>query len=67
MTMTNWKPDTTFHEKSNEVYNGILYVEEALRDFNIGESKRIVTSREPGMKEVMERLKRKNIPDGVDK
>ena len=48
--MTNWKPDTTFHEKSNEVYNGILYVVEALRDFNIGESKKIVTSREPGMK-----------------
>ena len=65
--MTSWRPDITFHQKTNGDYNGVRYVIEALSDFDIGNTKRIVTSREPGMKEVMQKLKRKNMPEGIDK
>jgi hypothetical protein len=66
--MPDWEPDDTFHKMTGGEYNGVLYVKEALARANMPDfGKRIVTSRDPGMREVEELLLRPNMPEGVRK
>lgn len=64
--MSDWKPENIFHKKTNGVYNGVLYVQEALKSLGPIE-KRVVTSRDPGMREVQESLRRLDMPEGIQK
>ena len=64
--MSDWKPENIFHKKTDGIYNGVLYVQEALKRLGPVE-KRIVTSREPGMREIEDSLRRPGMPEGIEK
>jgi hypothetical protein len=65
--MADWQPENIFHDKVDGVYNGVRFVFDALRDYPIKDNKTIVTSRDPGMREVQDRLRRRDMPEGVEK
>ncbi|PTM92869.1 hypothetical protein [Mycoplana dimorpha] len=66
--MPDWEPDDVFHKKTNGVYNGVLFVKEALENAGIGPfGKEVVTSRHPKMREVERSLRRPNMPEGIIK
>jgi hypothetical protein len=65
--MAAWKPENIFHDMTDGEYNGVRFVREALKGLDFGKTKRVVTSREPGLREATERLRRRDMPEGVDK
>lgn len=66
--MPDWEPDDSFHKFTDGEYNGVLYVKRALEKAGVSDfGKRVVTSRDPGMREVEALLLRPNMPEGVQK
>jgi hypothetical protein len=57
-----WRPDDSILEGDS----GRKRIRDALEDFRIEIDERVVTSRDPGMDEVRNRLKNSRVPQGFD-
>lgn len=63
----NWSPDDSFNDMYEGEFIGIREINEATQQLGLNLGEKIVTSRDPGMDEVTELLRRKNMPEGIDK
>jgi len=63
---TKWKPDDTFHDKIDGEFKGVLRVKKALKETGVAIGDKIITSRDPLVAVVMEKLRRTTLPDGFE-
>ncbi len=68
MSEKKWYPDDSFNDVKDGEFLGIREIKEALAKLgkqDLGD--KIVTSRDPGMEDLTELLRRENMPEGVEK
>ena len=68
MSEKKWYPDDSFNDTKDGEFVGIREIKEALGKLgkrDMGD--KIVTSRDPGIENLTELLRRKNMPEGVEK
>ena|SRR5438034_443207 len=61
---TKWKPDDSFHDIIEGEFKGVLRVKNALKEMKIKLGDSIVTSKDPLMIKLMEKLRRTTLPEG---
>lgn len=65
MAEKGWKPDDSFHDLIDGEFKGVVRVREALEKTGFDfKGKDVVTSRDPGMQDLRDLLKREHMPDG---
>lgn len=59
-----WKPDDSFHDLIDGEYKGVRRVRQVLESLKLELGREIVTSRDPKIRKVVERLRRDTLPNG---